>query len=250
MRLGAPAPPPSAEDSPPSWPPLLATRGLGSASTTHSHHGMHLVLALDGALTVETPDGSHRAAGVLTAPDVPHALDADGLEILLVFLDPESSAGASLRPRDGVCTVDGMARDRLVRDAEPMAIMSEPGVKWTRDVLVSLGLDPAPPRKLHPKVRQLLELLPSLTPEDDTSLERLAAEVKLSPGRLMHAFTDSVGIPLRPYLAWLKVQRAAAAIVSGVSMTQAAHAAGFSDAGHMTRSFRRMLGMTPSSLRP
>jgi AraC-like DNA-binding protein len=66
----------------------------------------------------------------------------------------------------------------------------------------------------------------------------------------MHAFTESVGIPLRPYLAWLKLQRAAAAIVSGSSLAEAAHGAGFADAAHMTRSFKRMFGVKPSELRP
>jgi hypothetical protein len=48
-----------------------------------------------------------------------------------------------------------------------------------------------------------------------SSLEALAGEVGLSPGRRMHVFTESIGIPLRPYVAWLKLQRAAAAIASG-----------------------------------
>jgi hypothetical protein len=44
-------------------------------------------------------------------------------------------------------------------------------------------------------------------------LQALAEAVQLSPGRLMHAFNRvRMGIPLRPYLQWLKVQRAAAAI--------------------------------------
>ena len=34
----------------------------------------------------------------------------------------------------------------------------------------------------------------------------------------------------------------------GVSVTEAAHSAGFSDAAHMTRTFRRMLGTSPSEL--
>jgi transcriptional regulator GlxA family with amidase domain len=58
-----------------------------------------------------------------------------------------------------------------------------------------------------------------------------------------------VGIPLRPYLAWLRVQRAAIDIVCGNSLGEAALAAGFSDAAHMSRTFRRMLGIAPSSLK-
>ena len=71
----------------------------------------------------------------------------------------------------------------------------------------------------------------------------------LSEGRLMHAFTESVGIPLRPYLLWLRLQRAAAGIAGGASFVEAAHAAGFTDASHLTRAFARMFGMRPAELR-
>jgi transcriptional regulator GlxA family with amidase domain len=66
----------------------------------------------------------------------------------------------------------------------------------------------------------------------------------------MHAFTESVGIPLRPYLAWLKLQRAAAGVAAGRQLAQVAVSAGFADAAHMTRAFRRMFGTAPSALRP
>ena len=105
-------------------------------------------------------------------------------------------------------------------------------------------------RTVHPRVKKLLGLLRTLPPESDTSLEALAAAVSLSPGRLMHTFTESIGLPLRPYLQWLKLQRAAAAIVGGMPFSQAAHAAGFADAAHMTRTFKRVMGTTPKALRP
>ncbi len=85
--------------------------------------------------------------------------------------------------------------------------------------------------------------------DGDKSLNALASAVGLSPGRLMHAFTTSIGVPIRPYLAWLKLQRAAAAITTGTPLSQAAHAAGFADAAHMSRTFRRMFGISPSLLR-
>jgi AraC-like DNA-binding protein len=64
----------------------------------------------------------------------------------------------------------------------------------------------------------------------------------------MHAFTESVGVPVRPYILWLRLQRAACDLKDGASVTSAAHRAGFSDAAHLTRTFRRMLGVTPSDL--
>jgi AraC-like DNA-binding protein len=110
----------------------------------------------------------------------------------------------------------------------------------------------APARRppLHPRVRRVLRHLRALPPDADVSLDALAEVAGLSPGRLMHAFTESVGIPLRPYLAWLRLQRAAGEVVTGASLSAAAASAGFSDAAHMSRTFRRMLGMSPSMLQP
>lgn len=238
----------------PLWPPLLATRGPGGESAAHAHHAMHIVACIEGQLSVATGNASWQsAAGVVTAPDVVHAIRAPGVEILLVFLEPESDAGVSLRAAilAPVRILTDVERDRIVRDAVPDALMGAPGADWMRDVVAMLsGSEIAARRKVHPRIKKVIELLRRMPPGADTSLESLAAAVGLSPGRLMHAFTESIGVPLRPYLQWLKLQRAAGGIASGMSLAAAAHAAGFADSAHMSRTFRRTLGATPSALRP
>jgi len=237
------------------WPPLLATRGVGGESAAHAHHAMHIVACIEGQLSVSTGNASWQsAAGLVTAPNVVHAIRAPGVEILLVFLEPESDAGVSLRAAINapVRILTDVERDRIVRDAVPDALMRAPGADWTRDVVAMLsGSEIVPRRKVHPRIKKVIGLLRSMPPEADTSLESLATAVGLSPGRLMHAFTESIGVPLRPYLQqWLKLQRAAGGIASGMSLAAAAQAAGFADSAHMSRTFRRMLGATPSALRP
>jgi AraC-like DNA-binding protein len=238
----------------PLWPPLLATRGPGSKSEAHAHHAMHLVLAIEGELEVRAPPSGppKAAAGVLTAPDAKHAIDARGVEVVLVFFDPESDVGAALGQvfNGPIRLVSEAERRTLVRDLDPRAIMRAEGAEWTRRLVQVLGAPRVSARRaVHPRVRKALRVLRASGTEDGTSLEALAESVGLSPGRLMHVFTESVGVPLRPYLAWLKLQRAAGAIVSGVPLAEAAHAAGFADAAHMTRTFRRMFGVAPSELR-
>ena len=254
MRLTSISGPALSQVELPLWPPILATRGAGSRSALHAHHAMHLVLCLDGTLRARTRSTARWAfaAGVLTAPNVLHAIDAEGIEILLVFFDPQSDAGESLLPalQEPVRLLSSRERDALVRNAQPEKIMSTDGIEWTRRVVATLGRAPvASRRSVHPRVRKLLRILRTMPADEDRSLVALARAVGLSPSRLMHSFTTSIGIPLRPYLAWLKFQRAAGAIVTGTPLGRAAHAAGFADAAHMARTFRRMFGVSPSSLR-
>jgi AraC-like DNA-binding protein len=237
------------------WPPMLAVRSPGLFSALHAHHAMHFVLAVDGELRVRT---SHRgrwttAAGVLTAPDIPHAIDARGVDQVIIFFDPESEAGAALRPvLPGPLRFTSSAeRSELVRGVDDADSFARADAhEWVRRAATTLGLTLRESRPvLHSVVRKLLARLRTSGLDDDMSLEGLAEAVGLSPSRLMHVFTESVGIPLRPYLAWLRVQRSACAILAGASLTDAAHVAGFADAAHMSRTFNRKLGFPPSALR-
>lgn len=213
---------------------------------------MHIVAAIEGELRFRTGTRWQQAPGVITPPDLAHEIDACDRDVLLVFVDPESRHGSILADvlAGEVRVLDASARDVVVRDATPDALMREGAERWLARVVLALGVPPpSAPKALHPRVRRVLTLLGAH--EGPTpSLAALASAVGLSPSRLMHAFTESVGIPLRPYVAWLRLQRAAASIVAGAPLAQAAAQAGYSDAAHMTRSFRAMLGMTPSSLRP
>jgi AraC-like DNA-binding protein len=47
----------------------------------------------------------------------------------------------------------------------------------------------------------------------------------------------------------MRLQRAVDAISKGLTATDAAHAAGFADAAHLTRTFRRMMGIAPTSVK-
>lgn len=213
---------------------------------------MHFVLSVEGTLRASAGRTSAEAAGVLTAPDVEHAIDAGAGPVLLVFLDPESDVGTRLVSAltAPVRWITASERDALIRDADPEGILGPKGAAWTERAVEILGGEQASRRLVHPRVRKLLRLVAARPVDDESSLDALATEVGLSPGRLMHVFTESLGIPLRPYLAWLKLQRAAHAITTGRPLADAAYAAGFADAAHMTRTFRKMFGVTPSSLRP
>jgi AraC-like DNA-binding protein len=234
------------------WPAALALWGPGDRTGLHAHHALHLLLCREETLEAAW-EGQEAlgAAGVLVGADVPHAIDARGREVLLLFVEPESEEGlrltASLRgaPARALAPAE---RDVLLEGlATPW---HADGVRaWAARALEALGGAPAPERRSHPRVRRVLRRLQGPSLLEDTSLASLAALAGLSPSRFMHVFTESVGVPLRPYLLWLRLQRAAGAAMAGAPLGEAAHAAGFSDGAHFSRTFRRMFGISPSRLR-
>jgi AraC-like DNA-binding protein len=232
------------------WPAAVAVWGPGGRAELHAHHAMHLVVAVRGGLRVRTSArGSWREGGaaVVTA-DAPHAIDAEGAEVVIVFVDPDSSLGLGLR---GAMTepvrivgADEVATWRAALPA-PAAMTAAAVDGWLRAAVPGSG----PPPAVHPRVRRVLRHLRAGPLEKaEVTIDALAAVAGLSATRLLHVFTASVGVPIRPYVRWLRVQRAAAAMGAGVSITDAAHGAGFADAAHLTRTFRRVFGTTPSEL--
>jgi AraC-like DNA-binding protein len=55
-------------------------------------------------------------------------------------------------------------------------------------------------------------------------------------------------VGLRPYVLWRRFLRVWELLMGGASLTSAAHAAGFADAAHLTRTSRTMFGFPPSAM--
>jgi AraC-like DNA-binding protein len=229
------------------WPPAMIVWGPGFKTAAHRHHCVQLLMALRRSLRVRGRDKTWRKCGaVWVQPDATHEVDARGSTLFIAFISAESDMGAALSERitgEIACVpAHRVARWRAVLGPEPNQASTE---RW----LAKLLLQPKRRGAIHPRVRRVLNHLqePRAVP-DDLTLKTLAGIACLSPSRFMHAFTESVGIPVRPYVLWLRLQQAACDLKNGASVTTAAHRAGFSDAAHLTRTFRRMLGATPSDL--
>jgi AraC-like DNA-binding protein len=75
-------------------------------------------------------------------------------------------------------------------------------------------------------------------------LARLAG---LSAFHLCRVFRQSVGMPTHAYQTQLRVRRAKVLLRAGLPITSAALAAGFYDQAHLTRHFKRVVGVPPGS---
>jgi AraC family transcriptional regulator len=98
---------------------------------------------------------------------------------------------------------------------------------------------------------RIIKLIAWLTPRlgQAVSLSDAAKLIGLSPGRTRHLFVQQTGLSFRTYLLWLRLVRAVEIYAGSASLTEAAHAAGFADSAHLSRTFRRMFGIAAASLR-
>jgi len=79
----------------------------------------------------------------------------------------------------------------------------------------------------------------------DISLNRLAQYVALSPYYFLRVFCAEVGMPPHAYLESVRIRYAQRLIRSGASLADVAVNVGFSSQSHMTRSFKKIIGVTP-----
>ena len=76
-------------------------------------------------------------------------------------------------------------------------------------------------------------------------LAQLAEVAEMGPSALIRSFGRIVGVPPYAYLALLRVERAKRLLRCGVAITEVAYTTGFSDQSHLTRHFRRAVGVPP-----
>lgn len=221
----------------------------------HSHHALQLTLGLHHDVCVRLAGGIDvTARGVVILPGQSHHLLDSGTPILSVYFDGHSTLGRALAAAcaDGLHSLDedtALAVLAMAR-AEPdgAAIGQALHAHW-QSTLPTPPAAPAPPAAAVARVRQVLDLLAGRAWHDMAlDLASLAARAALSPSHFALCLRAETGLPLRAYLRWQRLQRAVAAALAGASLTEAAHEAGFADAAHLTRTFRRHFGHAPSTI--
>jgi AraC-like DNA-binding protein len=84
--------------------------------------------------------------------------------------------------------------------------------------------------------------------ETPITLPAVAKVAHLSPGRFRHLFVEETGMPLRTYVLWRRLLKVWTLLMQGQTLSEAAHAVGFADSAHLSRTSRTMFGTTPSAL--
>jgi AraC-like DNA-binding protein len=84
---------------------------------------------------------------------------------------------------------------------------------------------------------------------ENISLEKLARIANLSPFHFNRVFSGQFGIPPHAFQVQLRISQAKRFLREGMEIAQAALQTGFADQSHLTRHFKRVIGITPGEYR-
>lgn len=219
--------------------------------TEHSHPIVQLVLAVRGTFLSKDDIGFWtNKKGLLIAPNYAHECDAKNVPIISVDIDPESSLGEWILtnqlknrpilnyPSNDIATID--------IDEFCVCLNNEdwPAIRTMIENTFSFRQTDQTSQK-DKRIQNVLDFISKHIDQNITS-ERLMEVAHLSESRLIHLFKEVMGLPIRNYILWYRLQMVIESILEGNSLTAASYEAGFADQAHMTRTFTRMIGIPPS----
>lgn len=227
------------------WPGQALYLGLGLDSSLHRHHALQIGVALEPGLWVGQGEELEPCFGFGVYPNVPHQVSAGGVRLVSVWSE-----------RDGVGSeVSGLkvfAQPALkglqakLEGLKPHTLDCFSARKLLDEVLALAGTPPVA-ATLDPRVLAVMQAARTQVLEPRPIAE-LTRQSGLSAGRLRHLFREQVGLSLQRYLLWQRLFQALELASGGLSLTEAAHAAGFADSSHLTRAYRETFGLKPSEV--
>lgn len=230
-------------------PGRLIYGGRLGAAHAHSHAAVQIAVASDAPVLFTDASGrSVNARTGIIPSGVTHAVDAGDATGIMIYLDPTSAHGRRVE-----ALVDrGAKADVSAWSAAAQRLTASPALPVDlaagADAVIAQLLGPtdtaATQTETHPAVSAAVALLPDLL-SGPVRLTDVASTVHLSADRLGRLFARDVGLSFPAYVRWARLIRAMEVARIGGTITDAAHAAGFTDSSHANRAFHEMFGVAP-----
>ncbi|MGW1163044.1 AraC family transcriptional regulator [Streptomyces sp. NPDC002513] len=247
---------------------LLRARYIHKTFVRHTHEDFVIAAIADG-VEIFHHGGSDQYAGpgalALVNPDTPHTGRAgvpEGWRYGAVYPSPRLVAEIAaettvIRGTPGFASpvledpyTVGLVHEVLRAADEGNALAADTLLRVAVTRLLRLNGGPLPQRAVRTagaraaaRARAVLEERMAEPP----SLERLAADLGISPFALLRAFRTAYGMPPHTWLTDARVRRARRLLDAGTTPAQAAVAVGFTDQPHLNRHFARIVGVPPGA---
>ena len=232
---------------------LLIGRSVGLVPI-HSHYAIQVAFGSEPGIRFRTSEREDWTSygGVLIPSRQPHAMDATNVPANgVMFIEPETREGRVLHERYLHDAIVSMPAEAI---AETMGLF-EAWKQFNRGAMVAacwrvIGALTGDEQPREPSDERILRAIAYINANLDrkVTLDDVAGAAFLSPSRFRHLFVEQTGLALRPYILWRRFLLVWELAMQGKSMSEAAHAAGFADAAHLTRTCKRTFGFPPTAL--
>jgi AraC family transcriptional regulator len=222
----------------------------------HAHYAIQIAFGAQRGIRFRLNDREAWTEydGVVIASRQPHSMDATQVTPMIVlFVEPETHEGRSLAQRCGETGIAALSAEEIAGVAAPLFTAwrderSLAGVTAAAEAVIrALTAGVEPPVVSDERILRATSYIRSHL-DRPLTLEEVAEVACLSPSRFRHLFVEETGMALRPYILWRRFLRVWELMTARESLSAAAHAAGFADAAHLSRTCRRMFGFPPSAL--
>jgi len=228
----------------------------GGVTPMHAHYAIQLAFGSERGIRFRPSDAEPWVAydGVVISSSQPHSMDASTVPLVAVlFVDPETREGRALSERFESNGITALS-DELLGEVGPALFSiwqsdrSVAAIEAAARAIVTSLTDGVEPSIVSDEriIRATAYIRDNLS--SSITLDEVADVACLSPSRFRHLFVEQTGMALRPYVLWRRFLRVWDLIMEGVPLSTAAHAVGFADAAHLSRTSRRMFGFPPSAL--
>ena len=230
------------------------------AYPSHTHDTWTLLVVDSGTVRYELDRHEHGALAdrvTLLPPHVPHdgrSVEATGFRKRVVYLDEDV-----IGPDRVGAAVDhpGWTDPGLRRQVSGLhAALAHPGDVFEAEVRLAVVVEglrrrlaarPRPPYRGTGGSPTGCATCSTTGSSRDSRSTDAAAVLGAHPTHLVRSFATEFGIPPHRYLTGRRLDRARRLLLTGERAADVAQAVGFHDQAHLTRHFRRLLGVAPAA---
>jgi AraC-like DNA-binding protein len=248
---------------------LLHARYVTHSFARHTHEGFAIGIIERGALgfhyrgeNIVAPAGAINLA-VPDEPHTGHAATRAGWSYRMFYLDAPTLQNAASEIADRFPGIP-FFRTGVVEDVHLASIIHQLHVDfeannastlerqsrllWMLTQLIQRHADDRPSLRTVGRESRSVRLVRDYIESHyngDVSLDDLAKIANLSPFHLIRVFRNQTGLPPHSYLTQVRIRHARAFLKQGWSIAPVAMETGFVDQSHLTRHFKRIVGVTP-----
>lgn len=230
---------------------LYASARLPSACTQRPAAVLLLAVAPQARFAVGAGQRLCLTGAAAVRPMVARQLQAEGVALLSLNLHPVHADFLRWRSigGDGVLALprEAFAAHDEALQAMAQGVSDRAAGQVLCDALLATLRALLPPCPPDPPLRATL--LAWLRAEPGLELAELARRYGVSYHRMSHCFSQAMGLGYRHWRAYERAQRAAVQLKDARTLTGIAHESGFTDSAHLSHTWQRAYGLSPSFVR-